>query len=48
LFVEMMRPKSPGLMICPVFGSILPPDHEMALRLLIGLENSARNSMFFD
>src|SRR6267378_3699571 len=57
LLVEMMRPKSPGLMICPVIGSILPPDDCNALRLLIGLakftwlkrlKNSARNSMFFD
>ena len=37
LLVEMMRPKSPGLMIRPVFGSMLPPDEETALRLLMGL-----------
>src|SRR6476659_5874743 len=52
-----MRQKSPGLMICPVFGSRLPPDETTALRLLIGLakltwlnrlKNSARTSMFLD
>src|SRR5712692_4547042 len=57
LLVEVMRPKSPGLMICPVFESMLPPDEAKALRLLIGfakftrlkrLKNSARNSMLFD
>jgi hypothetical protein len=37
LLVELMRPKSPALMIWPVFGSMLPPDEETALRLLIGL-----------
>ncbi len=31
----MMRPKSSGLMICPVFGAML--DDGMALKLLIGL-----------
>src|SRR5260370_18406229 len=57
LLVEVMRPKSPGLMIRPVFGWRLPPDDETALRLLIGLakftrlkrlKKSARNSMLFD
>ncbi len=57
LLVEMMRPKSPGLMIRPVFASMLPPDEAKALKLLIGLakftwlkrlKNSARNSTFFD
>ena len=57
MLVETIRPKSPGLMIRPVFGSILPPDEVKAFRLLIGfakftwlkrLKNSARNSIFFD
>ena len=37
LLVEMILPKSPGLMICPVFESIAPPEAVTALRLLIGL-----------
>ena len=37
LLVEMMRPKLPGLRTCPVVGSILPPEENKALRLLIGL-----------
>ena len=54
LLVEMIWPKSPGLIMCPVFG--LMPEDGIALRLLIGLakftwlkrlKNSARNSMFF-
>src|SRR2546428_785964 len=56
LLVEMMRPKSPGLVMRP-FESMLPPDEAKALKLLIGLakftwlkrlKNSARHSMFFD
>ena len=36
LLVEVMRPKSPGLVIRPL-ESMLPPDEAKALRLLIGL-----------
>src|SRR5438034_10376133 len=37
LLVDVMRPKSPGLMSCPVFESMLPPDDCKAFRLPIGL-----------
>ena len=42
LLVEVMRPKSPALpgMIWPVFGLMLPPEEEMALKLLIGWQGS--------
>ena len=36
LLVEVIRPKSPGLMMFP-FALIAPPDETTALRLLIGL-----------
>jgi hypothetical protein len=36
LLVEMMRPKSPGLVIRPL-ASMLPPDEAKAFRLLVGL-----------
>ena len=57
LLVETMRPKLPGLRTCPVTRSILPPEANKALRLLIGfakfgwlnrLKNSARNSNLRD
>lgn len=29
----MMRPETPGLIICPVFGSKLPPDEAKAFKV---------------
>ncbi len=39
LLVEVMRPKSPGLMICPVFPLILPPDEAANTEYVAALMN---------